>query len=549
MSRKSTSTETPPIAEANTPGDARSGAKPGRRRFRSIIFSRLTRLILLANLSGLVVLTAGVLVLGEMRQGLIQARIESLRTQGELIANVLAEGATEAAFDPRLDNDAARAILRALYVPPGVRVRLFANDGTIVTDSFLLADRVVSRPLPPLEVGALTPDIAFDADELAPLEAEATLEAEFSRALLGRVVENQREREDGERVVSVSIPVQHVQAVLGVLTIEAGGVDAIIAAERRALAPFLLVALLVTIASSMLITFVIAQPVRRLSVAADRVRKDGPRRASIPDLSSRRDEIGDLSVSLNAMTAAIANRIDTIEAFAADVAHEVKNPLTSIRSALETLPRVDDVERKTRLLDVMQHDVRRIDRLITDISNASRLDAELARAQADPMDIAGLLRQMVELYSDTRRDGEAELLFEPSSAEMVIHGAEATLGQVFRNLIDNAKTFSPEGGCVRVSMSAIKAPAGSSGRRPGVRVTIEDDGPGVPEGDLEKIFDRFYTERPKGVAFGSHSGLGLAIARQIVEAHGGRIWVENRTGAEGAILGARFLVELPYRSG
>jgi len=534
-------------ADSSNPVPGTADATPRRRRPRSIIFSRLTRLILLANLIGLVVLTAGVLVLGELRQGLIQARIESLRTQGELIANVLAEGATEAAFEPRLDTDAARAILRALYVPPGVRVRLFANDGTIVTDSFLLADQVVSRPLPPVD--ALTPDLAFDADELAPLEAEVTLEAEFSRALLGRIVENQRLREDGERVVSVSVPVRHVQAVLGVLTVEAGGVDAIIAAERRALAPFLLVALLVTIASSMLITYFIAQPVRLLSVAADRVRREGPRRATIPDLSARRDEIGDLSVSLNTMTAAIANRIDSIEAFAADVAHEVKNPLTSIRSALETLPRVDDAERKARLLEVMQHDVRRIDRLITDISNASRLDAELARARAEPMDIARMLREMVGLYGDTRRDGDAELVFETNQDEMLIHGAEAPLGQVFRNLIDNAKTFSPDGGCVRVALSAFKASGGRSGGRPGARVAIEDDGPGVPADDLEKIFERFYTERPKGAAFGSHSGLGLAIARQIVEAHGGRIWVENRVGPDGAVLGARFLVELPPGSG
>lgn len=529
--------------DTKKPERRRSDAPQGRKRFRSIVFSRLTRLILLANLLGLAILTVGVFALGEMRQGLIQARIESLRTQGELIASVLSEGATEEAFAPRLDADAARAILRSLYVPPGVRVRLFANDGMVVTDSYLLSDEVVARPLPPPEE-TLNPQIAFDADELPPPEGLMTLDEEFSRALLGRIVENQRVHPDGERLVSVSIPVRRVQAVLGVVTIEAGGVDAIIAAERRALAPFLLVAFLVTIASSMLITVFIARPIRRLSIAADLVRKEGPRRAHIPDLSSRRDEIGDLSVTLDAMTTAIANRIDTIEAFAADVAHEVKNPLTSIRSALETLPRVQDDERRERLLGVMQHDVGRIDRLITDISNASRLDAELARARAEPMDLARLLTEMAQLYADIRRPGEPELVFEGAPRELLVHGAEASLGQVFRNLIDNAKTFSPENGRVRLTL-APEPTAG--GGRPGARVTVDDDGPGVPPDNLEKVFDRFYTERPKGAAFGSHSGLGLAIARQIVEAHGGRVWAENRLDASGDAAGARFVVVLPFR--
>jgi two-component system sensor histidine kinase ChvG len=493
---------------------------------------------------GLAILTVGALALGEMRQGLIEARIASLRTQGELIANVLAEGATEER-DPRpeLDLDAARTILRTLYVPASVRVRLFSIEGEVLTDSFLLTGQVARRVLPALDETRIPPLAPFDEDPLAAAAVERTLEEEYSRALLGEVVENRRQNEEGERVVSVSIPVQRVQAVVGVLTIEAADVDAIIAAERRALAPFFVVAFAVTLVSSMLITLFVARPIRKLARAADIVREAGPRHASIPDLSSRRDEIGDLSVTLSAMTDALAERIDAIEAFAADVAHEVKNPLTSIRSALETLPQMTDETRRAKLLDVMAHDVQRIDRLITDISNASRLDAELSRAASEPLDLVKLIKDMVELYAGLHGEGEATVVFADGPGRALIHGAEEPLGQVFRNLIDNARTFSPPGGTVAISVSGDPGAA----YRPGVRVTVEDDGPGVPEENLDRIFDRFYTERPKGAAFGSHSGLGLAIARQIVSAHQGRIFAENRRDAEGVVEGARFVVDLPQR--
>jgi two-component system sensor histidine kinase ChvG len=545
-SRRSTASATAiknPDAQAERRA-ARRRRRAERHGFRPILFSRLTRLILLANLTGLAILTVGALALGEMRQGLIEARIASLRTQGELIANVLAEGATEEQ-DPRpeLDLDAARTILRTLYVPESVRVRLFSTEGEVLTDSFLLTGQVARRILPALDEGRIPELRPFDEQTLVAAASERTLEEEFSRALLGEVVENRRENEEGERVVSVSIPVQRVQAVVGVLTIEAADVDAIIAAERRALTPFFIVAFAVTLVSSMLITLFVARPIRKLARAADVVREAGPRHASIPDLSSRRDEIGDLSVTLSGMTDALAERIDAIEAFAADVAHEVKNPLTSIRSALETLPQIADEARRAKLLDVMRHDVQRIDRLITDISNASRLDAELSRAAAEPLDIVRLLKDMVELYAGLRGEGEAKVVFAGAPQRALIHGSEEPLGQVFRNLIDNARTFSPAGGTVRLAVSGDPGAA----YRPGVRVTIEDDGPGVPEENLERIFDRFYTERPKGAAFGSHSGLGLAIARQIVSAHQGRIFAENRVGADNAVAGARFVVDLPQR--
>jgi two-component system sensor histidine kinase ChvG len=521
----------------------KAGAKAAGSRPRSIVLSRLTRLILTANLFGLAILMAGALALGEMRQGLLEARIASLRVQGELIANVLAEGATEGEPAPKLDIAAVRTIARTFHIPKGERVRLFSPKGQVLTDSYVLSGQITAHDLPALNPALIPPVKAFERPAEVEARSRRAIEDEFALARDGRTVENQRINETGERVVSVAIPVERVEKVLAVLVIEAADVDEIIAAERWALAPFFLVALGVTLASSLLITLWVAHPIRKLAKAADVVRETGPRHASIPDLSSRRDEVGDLSLTLSAMTNALAERIDSIERFAADVAHEVKNPLTSIRSALETLPQVADEARRDRLMQVMRHDVQRIDRLITDISNASRLDAELSRTTTEPLDIVALVTEMVGLYGSIRQPGEAEVVLETAPLQALVHGAEEPLGQVFRNLIDNAKTFSPPGGAVRITVSLDPNPA----MAPGVRVTVDDDGPGVPEENLERIFDRFYTERPKGAAFGSHSGLGLAIARQIVTTHQGRIHAENRRRPDGSIAGARFVVDLPER--
>jgi two-component system sensor histidine kinase ChvG len=513
-----------------------------RRRQRSIVFSRLTGLIVLFNLVGLIILILGTFALGEMRQSLLEGRIAQLRAQGEAIADVLADNATQG-DPPRLVARDARTILRNISVQDNVRIRLFSTEGDTVTDSLLLDEQVIERDLPSLDPTRIPEVNPFEDDAVAAADSRLSLEAEFARALEGEIVENRRENEGAERVVSVSIPVQRVQKVVAVLTIEGAGVDAIIAAERRGLAPFMLVALGVTLVSSLLITLFVAHPIRKLANAADMVREAGPRHASIPNLSSRRDEVGDLSVTLNAMTNALAERIDAIERFAADVAHEIKNPLTSIRSAIETMPKVADESRRERLLGIVRHDVQRIDRLITDISNASRLDAELARTATEPVDLVWLLTDVVDLYGSIRQPGEPEVLLVSAPEKALVQGAEEPLGQVFRNLIDNAKTFSPPGGAVRVTVTTQPDPAVA----PGARVMIDDDGPGVPEENLERIFDRFYTERPKGAAFGSHSGLGLAIARQIVASHQGRIRAENRRRPDGSVAGARFIVDLPVR--
>jgi two-component system sensor histidine kinase ChvG len=326
-----------------------------------------------------------------------------------------------------------------------------------------------------------------------------------------------------------------------VLTLEAGDVDETLSAQRRALMPFALVALAVNLLGSLLMHLFVARPVMRLSAAADEVRLQRARAISLPDLEGRKDEIGDLARSLETMTETLSDRMDAIEAFAADVSHEIKNPLTSIRSALETLPLVKTPAQREKLTNLLQQDVRRLDRLITDISNASRLDAELNRDRPRAIDLTQLLAEIVGVYEAGVKPGEAHVTFAAPTGERVqIMGRDGPLGQVFRNLVDNARSFSPPGGTVRLSLVRDDLDPD----RP-IRVRIDDDGPGIPPENLETVFERFYTARPRGTAFGANSGLGLSIVRQIVEAHGGRVTAANRADGDGGVVGARFEVALP----
>lgn len=504
--------------------------------------SRLGRFIILLNVLGLAILIAGALVNNELRRGLVNARIDSLTTQGELIAYVIDQAATVGEPVPALDAQYASQLLQLLSNPKFQRARLFDASGRLIADSYWVADRVEWKVLPPArardEPGSLNLDFQMTRPEKpSAARAEKELSAEVVQALKGAHRAGMRRGEDGERVLSVSVPIQHVQAVVGVLTLEASDVDEIIAAERAALAPFILIAMLVTLMSSFLLNRLVAHPVRRLAQAADSVRHARARAISLPDLARRDDELGDLTQSLENMTHALSERMDAIESFAADVAHEIRNPLTSLRSAVETLDLVKDDAARDRLLKILKQDVQRLDRLVTDISNASRLDAELSRDEPRPLDLERLLADIAALYQATAKPGETTVRFKaPTGVEPVgVLGREGPLGQVFRNLIDNARSFSPPGGVVRVGLEHGRGQA---------LVTVEDDGPGIPPENLETVFERFYTSRPKGAAFGGNSGLGLSIARQIAEAHGGTIKAENRM-AEGKVAGARFTVTLP----
>src|SRR5437879_6229635 len=304
------------------------------------------------------------------------------------------------------------------------------------------------------------------------------------------------------------------------------------------------VTLLVTVLLSLYLASTIARPIRRLAMAAQRARGRGAR-IEIPDVTGRNDEIGELAGALREMTDALWQRMSAIESFAADVAHEIKNPLSSLRSAVETAARLDDPVKQRRLMAIVQDDVERLDRLITDISDASRLDAELSRLELSPTDIGAMLRALFEMHEATRTPGSPRLVLELPADQagrgrpLIVPGIESRLSQIFLNVIANAVSFSPPDHDIFIR-------AVPDGRA--VLVTVEDQGPGIPEDQLTAIFDRFYSERPAGEKFGTHSGLGLSISKQIVEAHRGRIWAENRTGPAGAVCGARFLIRLPVQS-
>jgi two-component system sensor histidine kinase ChvG len=550
--------------------------------------SSLTRRIVVLNVTGLVALSIGIIVLSQFRAGLIDARIQSLMVQGQIIAGAIASSATvetdsSITLDPDkllnlhpgesygpnedalygldfpINPERVGPILRRLVSPTKTRARIYDRDGVLLVDSRNLFGRgdILRYDLPP--PSAERPGFferAFIAvrmwlgrgdlplyHDLGPDDGKGY--TEVTRALDGQNASMVRINDRGDVIVSVAVPVQRFRAVRGALMLSTQGadIDDMVEAERLAILKVFLIAAAVMVVLSILLAGTIAEPVRRLADAAERVRRRIRSRVEIPDFTTRRDEIGHLSGTLRDMTNALYRRIEAIESFAADVAHELKNPLTSLRSAVETLPLAKSEESRSRLLTVIQHDVKRLDRLISDISDASRLDAELQRQEASPVDFAKLLNTLVAVANEIKREDcvKVTLRFEGGGpGAFHVPGHDSRLGQIIDNLIENARSFSPPSGTVRVACRRL---------RHQIEVLVDDDGPGVREEVREKIFERFYTDRPQQ-GFGQNSGLGLSISKQIVDAHGGTIWVENRIGPPGRdgeprVFGARFIVRLP----
>ncbi|WP_119679961.1 stimulus-sensing domain-containing protein [Indioceanicola profundi] len=556
---------------------------PSRRRGRPRLISPLTLRILAVNVLAALLLLGGLLYLGQYQQRLINAELDALTVEGRISAAALAEGAIEPGYDefadglPELSFELGRQMVRRLVETTDTRTRLYAATGELVADSRVLGGpqgTVQIEPLPPLPDSSpltqLGRDIydrvvnAVPGREHLPrypmnMEADATRFPDVQKALAGEVGRGvwRIDRGDGteDMLLTVAVPVQRFKQVLGAVYLSRTGreIDEAVRQVRMDMLKFSGIALAVTVLLSIYLARTIARPISRLAEAADEVRHGHGRQAVIPDMSRRHDEIGDLSVALKDMTAAIWDRMDAIERFAADVAHEIKNPLTSMRSAVETVQRVKTDEQRSRLLAIIHEDVQRLDRLISDISNASRLDAELSRAQAQPVDLRALLEWLAGLHDETicredeGGDGDPAVPKKPKvrvelpppsgrAGDLTVPGIEGRLTQVFQNLVSNALSFSPAGGLVLLSARAWPDR---------VEVTCADQGPGIPEAKLDAIFDRFYSERPKSEAFGKHSGLGLSISKQIVDAHGGRIFAENIKDADGAVQGAQFTVVLP----
>lgn len=550
----------------------------------ALSFSSLTRRIVSLNLAGLVALVACILYLSQFRAGLIDARAQSLQVQAEIIAGAIAASATvdtnTITIDPDrlldlkpgetyrvpdeysdfpINPERVAPILRQLILPTGTRARIFDREGGLILDSasLLRTGQVVSNELAPLSTAK--PGIVertmiairtwLNRGDL-PLYHELGPEngrgyQEVMKSLNGQGDSMVRINERGQVIVSVAVPVQRNREIYGALMLstKGGDIDQMVTAERFAILKVGGVASAVMILLSLLLASTIAGPVRRLADSAERVRRRIRTRVEIPDFTGRRDEIGHLSGALRAMTDALYNRMEAIEMFAADVAHELKNPLTSLRSAVETLPLARNENSRARLLAVIEHDVKRLDRLISDISDASRLDAELQRQDMTPVDTRRLLNTLTSVANETKlgHDVGVQIRFEGNPNDSFsVPGHDSRLGQVVSNLLVNAQSFSNAGGKVRITCRRVRSE---------IEIVVDDDGPGIREDALERIFERFYTDRPHQ-GFGQNSGLGLSISKQIIEAHGGRIWAENRAGpadpdGEPTVAGARFVVRLP----
>ena len=559
------------------------------RSFKAVkqsLFSSLTRRILFLNLTALTIFVSATLYMNQFREGLIDAKTESLLTQGRIIASAIASSATATpdaiTIDPDklwelktgeslqpkpepLDNftypinpEQIAPVLRQLIKPTQTRARIYDSDGAIILDSRNLyaAGQIKQFSLPPISGSEPERRIGWAetiGDTLnkllqshsnpnyRELDGSGRQYEEVQSALTGAPRTIVRQTEAGKLTISVAVPVQRFRAVLGVLLLSTEGddIDRIVREERVDILRIFLIASIVILVLSALLANTVATPLRKLSEAAIRVKRGVKSRVEIPDFSDRQDEVGNLSASISEMTNSLYQRIEAIESFAADVSHELKNPLTSLRSAVETLPLAKTEESKKRLMDVIQHDVQRLDRLITDISDASRLDADLARDESNTINFAELLENIVSASREMRRKKQVEFSLEikqgkGSNKEFFVAGHDIRLGQVINNLMDNAASFVPhKNGKVSIELTRS---------RNLIIMIIEDNGPGIQAENLDRVFERFYTDRAENDGFGENSGLGLSISRQIIEAHGGKIHAENRLDGKN---GARFIVILP----
>ncbi len=540
--------------------------------------SSLTIRILSVNIIAIMILGLGVLYLGQYTDSLIESELESMRTEARFFSGALSEGAVRPVFqispipfeDPMeieaVKPTLARNMMRRLGENGVSRVRLFSVDGTVLADTHELkginGSSVQIERLPPtqssMSIGALFEQSATRFLDLIPMQTqladfpEDNINDIFSfpdtrSALVGTISTTAWKQKDGHIILTAAAPIQKIKQVLGIaLLIKDGSeLEKKISEIRVDVFRVFLGSLGITVMLSIYLSGLIGRPLKKLALAAENVRIGKGRKLEIPDMSDRGDEIGELSLVLRDMTQALWDRMDTIERFAADVSHELKNPLTSLRSAVETAARITDENNRKKLMDIIHHDVQRLDRLISDISNASRLDAELSREEMSRVNLGDLLYRMRDAYKkplerlkNTEQNDNCNIHVDlPENINIYVHGNEDRLSQVFGNLISNALSFSPEGEIVHIYTEQNKD-------RNTITVIIEDNGSGIPENKVDDIFERFYTERPNHEDYGRHSGLGLSISKQIVEAHGGKIWAENKVSKNETQTGARFFVKL-----
>lgn len=532
-------------------------ARRERRGLFSLRASPLTRKIITFNLIALNVLVAGILYLNSSRESLAVQRAASLVSEAELIADVVEAQLPEGQVVDLSVGEGAdvQKTLSGLDLRSGIQVFVFDTDGalisqfegnrgamvagrgdgtehkTILTDGLNWLWTAVSSPFKP------EGEVMSMEDRLKPVIADTLSK--------GAQIKEDRD-EKGSTLLAVATPIEQAGTAVGVVAIASasGEIDRLVRGERERVLQMFIIATLVSIGLSLVLASTIANPLADLAAAAELgrdkdARKMNPGRIRIPDLTARPDEIGRLSGALRGMVSALYNRIEGNEQFAADVAHEIKNPLASLRSAVGTLRMIKREDQRDKLLDVIDHDVRRLDRLVSDISNASRLDSELVKEEEEPFNLMNMLGNLGQYLGEDAKSKGIDFIVDLPEGPITVQGLEARLAQVFVNLITNAISFCEDGDAIRVWARK---------RENRVLIVIEDTGPGIPDQALSKIFKRFYSQRPDE-HFGNNSGLGLTISKQIVEAHGGVIWAENIRPTDADItsdpLGARFVVGLP----
>jgi two-component system, OmpR family, sensor histidine kinase ChvG len=536
--------------EASSDAVMREGR--GKRGWVSLRRSPLARKIIIFNLMALLVQVAGVLLLNPFRDSLVDQREQGFVNEAGLIADVFEARLPKVGpVDLSASGEFAQSLAK-ITVSPGTEVFLFDKNGRVLSNG-----KGPARPEATSGNATLITDVLnaiwegashllSKSDVGVSVQTESLARALFDKAVAGETAVNLGQGSSGGALFSVATPVERAGEVLAVVALISaeGEIDALVRNEREQILQMFVLALAVSIGLSLILASTIANPLSDLAAAAEiggdvDGRKVQPGRVRIPDLAARPDEIGRLSVAMRGMVAALYDRIDANEQFAADVSHEIKNPLASLRSAVASMHVAKRDDQRNRLLEVIDHDVRRLDRLVSDISNASRLDSELVKEQEETFNLTNTLSNLSEYLGQQAAEKGVELITDFPADPIMISGLEARLAQVFVNLISNATSFCEDGDAVRVWARK---------RDNRVLVVVEDTGPGIPEQALTKVFKRFYSERPQG-QFGNNSGLGLSISMQIVEAHGGVIWAENirptNADATSDPLGARFVVGLP----
>lgn len=543
--------------------DADLRAKRERRRFIAINRSPLAQKIITFNLVAIILMVAGILYLNPFRDSLVTQREMAMVTEAALIADMLEVTAgVDGVLDATEGSADAQSVLDVLEIPLRENVFIYDAEGA------LIASTEGMPRVRPANVAGLRRDgrstmisdfltgvwstitLTKSKETGDPKDAASHVSPLVPGALKNEIHVKTGNDANGSAIFVVAAPItvdlDGEARTLGVIGLASGEgeIDELVRVEREQILQVFVIAILVSIGLSLVLASTIANPLADLAAAAEigrdkNSRKVAPGRVRIPDLSGRPDEIGRLSSALRGMVSALYDRIDANEQFAADVAHEIKNPLASLRSAVGSLRMIKKEEHRIKLLDVIEHDVRRLDRLVSDISNASRLDSELVKEEEEEFNLIKMLTNLIEYLSQEAQEKGIEFIADMPDKPIVISGLEARLAQVFVNLITNAVSFCEDGDAIRVWVRK---------RDSRVLIVVEDTGPGIPDQALSKVFKRFYSERPEG-QFGNNSGLGLAISKQIVEAHGGVIWAENIRPTDADItsdpLGARFVVGLP----